>query len=89
MDIDGNEPVTITAVVTAIASGLVDCKYNDNFMLISVDTSYSMTPKSVEKHKLQYFIQDLKNHTIIKKTSYVDLQKVIKEKSLEDIDITK
>ncbi|MBB6369654.1 hypothetical protein [Chryseobacterium shigense] len=72
-----------------IDSGLVDCKYNDVYMLVSVDTTYSMNPHKVNKKNLKYFIQDLKKDTIIKKISYSDLQKIIKQKSLEEIDITK
>lgn len=72
-----------------IDSGLVDCRYNDNYMLVSVDTTYAMEPKMTPKIKLQYFIQDLEKDTIIKKISFQDLQKIIKEKSLSDIDITK
>ncbi|MEO4004071.1 hypothetical protein [Flavobacterium sp. CAU 1735] len=30
-----------------INSGLVDCKYNEKYLLISVDTTYSMEPKKV------------------------------------------
>ncbi|MCQ9639359.1 hypothetical protein MP478_08125 [Chryseobacterium sp. WG14] len=71
-----------------IDSGLVDCKYNDAYMLVSVDTTYSMKPEKKDKKNLKYFIQDLKKDTIIKKISYKDLQKIIKEKSLKDIDIT-
>lgn len=71
-----------------IDSGLVDCKYNKKYLLISVDTTYSMEPKKVIKSKLQYFLQDIKNDTIIKKIAYSELKKIIKEKSLQDIDIT-
>jgi len=72
-----------------IDSGLVDCKYNDSYMIVSIDTTYSMNPRKVNKKHLEYFIQNLKTDTIIKKISYTDLQKIIKEKSLDDIDITK
>lgn len=72
-----------------IDSGLVDCKYNEKYLLISVDTTYSMEPEKIRKSDLHYFLQDIVNDTIIKKVSYSDLRKIIKEKSLEDIDITK
>jgi len=72
-----------------IDSGLVECKYNNAYMLISVDTTYSMSPKEKDKKNLKYFIQNLKKDTIIKEISYTDLQKIIKEKSLKDIDVTK
>ncbi|KMQ63645.1 hypothetical protein ACM40_02270 [Chryseobacterium sp. BLS98] len=71
-----------------IDSGLVDCMYNDVYMLVSVDTTYSMNPEKKDKKNLKYFIQDLKKDTIIKKISYKDLKKIIKEKSLKNIDIT-
>lgn len=74
----------------AIDSGVVDAKHNDNYLLVSVDTTYSMNPEKIDKINLKYFIHDLKRDTIIKKISFRDLQKLIKEdKSLEDIDITK
>ncbi len=73
-----------------IDSGVVDVKYNDNYLLVSVDTTYSMNPEKTDKKNLKYFIHDLKKDTIIKKISFIDLQKRIKkDKSLEDIDITK
>ena len=72
-----------------IDSGLVDCKYNEKYLLISVDTTYSMEPNKIRKNQLQYFSQDILNDTIIKKVTYSQLRKIIKEKSLEDIDITK
>ena len=72
-----------------IDSGLVDCKYNNDYMFVSVDTTYSNYPNKVKKNNLKYFVQNLKTDTIIKKISYTDLQKIIKEKSLHDIDITK
>ena len=73
-----------------IDSGVVDVKYNDYYLLVSVDTTYSMNPEKTDKRNLKYFIHDLKKDTIIKKISFVDLQKRIKkDKSLGDIDITK
>lgn len=72
-----------------IDSGLVDCKFKNDYLLLSVDTTYSMNSKKISKKDLKYFFQNLKKDTIIKKVSYVDLQKIIKEKSLEEIDITK
>jgi len=71
-----------------IDSGLVDCKYNERYLLISVDTTYSMEPRKLTKSSLQYFFQDIKNDTIIKIITYSELKKIIKEKSLDDIDIT-
>lgn len=73
-----------------IDSGVVDVKYNDNYLLVSVDTTYSTNPEKTDKKNLKYFIHDLKKDTIIKKISFIDLEKRIKkDKSLEDIDITK
>lgn len=72
-----------------IEKGLLDCKYNDDYMLVSVDTTYSMKPQEIKKSHLKYFIQNLKKDTIIKRICYRNLQKLIKERSLEDIDITK
>lgn len=74
----------------AIDSGVVDARYNDNYLLISVDTTYSMNPEKIDKKNLKYFIHNLKRDTIIKKISFKDLQKLIKEdKTLEEINITK
>lgn len=76
--------------IFAIDSGIVDVKYNNNYLLVSVDTTYSMNPEKTDKRNLKYFIHNLKKDTIIKKISFADLQKLIKkDKSLEDIDITK
>jgi hypothetical protein len=76
--------------IMIIDSGVVDCKYNDDYLLISVDTTYSMSPEKVDKKYLKYLIQNIKKDTVLKKISFNDLQKLIKEeKSLEDIDITK
>ena len=72
-----------------IDSGLVDCKYNDYYMFVSVDTTNSAMPKKVPKSNLKYFMQNLKTDTIIKAISYEDLKRLIKDKSLDDIDITK
>lgn len=72
-----------------IDSGLVDCKYKNDYLLVSVDTTYSMNLEKISKKNLKYFVQDFKKDTTIKQISYSDLQKIIKEKSLEDIDITK
>ncbi|MGG5209821.1 hypothetical protein ACQWU4_12790 [Chryseobacterium sp. MIQD13] len=85
----GNQNRMMKNNTMIIDSGLVDCKYNDAYLLISIDPTYSMTPKKVNKKDLKYFIQDLKKDTIIKNISYGDLQKIVKGKSLEDIDITK
>lgn len=75
--------------LTVKMDGVVDVKYNENYLLISVDTTYSMNPENIDKKTLKYFIHNLKRDTIIKKISYFDLRKIIKEKSLEDIDLTK
>lgn len=70
----------------AIDSGVVDAQYNDNYILISVDPSYSMNPETIDKKNLKYFIHDLKKNTIVKKISFTDLQKMLKEdKSLNDL----
>ncbi len=71
-----------------IDSGLVDCKYNEKYLLVSVDTTYSMEPRKIKKSSLQYYLQDIVNDTIIKKISYSELREIIKVESLEDIDIT-
>lgn len=74
----------------AIDSGVVDVKHNDSYLLVSVDTTYSMNPGKIDKKNLKYFIHNLKKDTIIKKISFADLQKlIIEDKSLKDIDITK
>ncbi|UMQ44024.1 hypothetical protein MKS83_10035 [Chryseobacterium sp. Y16C] len=72
-----------------IDSGLVECKFKNNYLLVSVDTTYSMNPEKLNKKNLKYFIQDIKTDNTIRKISYKDLQAIIKEKSLSDIDITK
>jgi hypothetical protein len=72
-----------------IDSGVVDCSYNDDYLLVSIDTTYSMYPEKVEKSKLQYLIQDLKKDSILRDISYEDLKKLISEKSLQKIDISK
>ena len=72
-----------------IDSGLVDCKFKNDYLLISVDTTYSMSPEKVNKKNLKYLIQNIKTDNVVKKITYTNLQKIIKEKSLEDIDITK
>lgn len=72
-----------------IDSGLVDCKLKNNYLLISIDTTYSMTPDKINKKNLKYFVQNIKQDSTIKNVSYDGMQKIIKEKSLEDIDITK
>ncbi len=72
-----------------IDSGLVDCKFKNDYLLVSVDTTYSMNPEKINKKNLKYFIQDLKKDNVLKQISYSDLQQMIKEKSLEEIDITK
>lgn len=69
--------------------GLADCKYDKDYMFVSVDTNNSNYPKEMEKSNLKYFIQDLKKDSVLKTISYKDLQNLIKEKSLDDIDITK
>lgn len=71
-----------------IDSGLVECKYKNDFLLVSVDTTFSMVPKKVDKRILKYFIQNLKKDSSLKKISYKDLQRIIMIKSLEDINIT-
>lgn len=72
-----------------IDSGLVDCKFKNDYLLISMDTTYSMNPQKINKKNLKYFIQDIKKDTILKEISFTGLLKIIKEKSLEDINITK
>ncbi|KFF08096.1 hypothetical protein [Chryseobacterium luteum] len=72
-----------------IDSGLVECKFKNDYLLVSVDTTYSMNPEKINKKNLKYFIQDFKKDNTIKRISYIDLQNIIKEKSLEEIDITK
>ena len=41
-----------------IDSGLVECKFKNDYLLISVDTTYSMNPEKVSKKKLKYFIEN-------------------------------
>lgn len=72
-----------------IGSGLVECKYNDDYMFVSVDTTNSMAPEKVMKSNLKYFIQNLKTDTIIKAISYEDLKRLITDKSLDVIGVTK
>ncbi|UTX47672.1 hypothetical protein [Chryseobacterium sp. MA9] len=72
-----------------IDSGLVDCKFKNDYLLISMDTTYSMNPQKINKKNLKYFIQNIKKDTILKEISFTGLLKIIKEKSLEDINITK
>jgi len=72
-----------------IDSGLVECKFKKDYLLISVDTTYSMHPEKLDKRNLKYFIQNIKKDSNIKKISYSTLQKIINEKSLNEIDITK
>lgn len=71
-----------------IDSGMVDVKYNDTYLLVSVDTTYSMNPNSVNKRNLKYFIQDLKQDTILRGISYQKLQHIIEKEALSDLDIT-
>lgn len=85
----GNQNRLIKNNKLIIDSGVLECKYNERFIIISVDTTYSMSPQNLNKNELQYFIQDLKTDTIIKKISYKNLKKRIKENSLENLDITK
>jgi len=86
----GNQNRLIKNHKLIIDSGIVKCKYNDDYLLVSVDTTYSMNPDEIDKRNLQYFMQDLKRDTIIKKISFIDLQILIKkDNSIKDIDITK
>jgi len=72
-----------------IDSGLVDCKFRNDYLLISVDTTYSMYPEKINKKNLKYLIQNIKTDNAVRNISYINLQKIIKAKSLQDIDITK
>ncbi|GEN77360.1 hypothetical protein CHA01nite_31000 [Chryseobacterium hagamense] len=73
-----------------IDSGLVDCKYNKYYIVVSVDTTFSDNPQKMPKSRLKYLIQNIKKDTVLNKISFSDLQKLIKrDKSLQDIDITK
>ncbi|WP_172284393.1 hypothetical protein [Chryseobacterium sp. LAM-KRS1] len=72
-----------------IDSGAVDFKYNNNYITFSVDTTYSMKPQEVSKSKLAYYLYDVKKNVLNKEIGFDELKNLIKEKSLEDIDITK
>lgn len=85
----GNQNILLKNNDLVIDSGLVDCKFKNNYLLISVDTTYSMAPGKINKKDLKYFVQNIKQDSTIKNVSYDGIQKIIKEKSLEDIDITK
>lgn len=72
-----------------IDSGAVDFKYNDNYVVFSVDTTYSLQPNEISKLNLKYYIYDVKKNLLIKNIDFIKFQKLIHEKSLEEIDITK
>ncbi|EKB60652.1 hypothetical protein HMPREF9700_00147 [Bergeyella zoohelcum CCUG 30536] len=84
----GNQNRLIKNNKLFIDSGMVDVKYNDTYLLVSVDTTYSMNPNSVNKRNLKYFIQDLKQDTILRSISYQKLQHIIEKEALSDLDIT-
>ncbi|WP_326981919.1 hypothetical protein VUJ46_17030 [Chryseobacterium sp. MYb264] len=72
-----------------VDSGAVDFKYNDNYVAFSVDTTYSNKPQEISKSNLKYYLYDIKKDILNKEINIYEFRNLIKEKSLEDIDITK
>ncbi|QBO58398.1 hypothetical protein [Chryseobacterium salivictor] len=85
----GNQNRLIKNHKLIIDSGVVECKYSDDYLLVSVDTTYSMNPENVDKRNLKYLFQNFKKDTAIHSISYNSLKLMIKDKSLENIDITR
>ncbi|UZT99391.1 hypothetical protein ODZ84_07460 [Chryseobacterium fluminis] len=72
-----------------IDSGAVDFKYNKNYVVFSVDTTYSMKPQEINKSQLKYYLFDVKTNVLKENIKFDEFKTLVKEKSLEDIDITK
>jgi|GEM_PF-1256043 len=72
-----------------IDSGAVDFKYNKNYVVFSVDTTYSMKPQERNKSQLKYYLFDVKTNVLKENIKFDEFKMLVKEKSLEDIDITK
>lgn len=85
----GNQNRVMRNNSTIIDSGLVDYKYSNNYIVFSVDTTYSMNPKKIDKNELVYYFHDLKRDTLFEKISYKEFKKIVDEISLKELDISK
>jgi len=72
-----------------IDSGAVDFKYNKNYVVFSVDTTCSMKPQEINKSQLKYYLFEVKTNVLKENIKFDEFKTLVKEKSLEDIDITK
>ncbi len=72
-----------------IENGVVDFKYNDDYVVFSVDTTYSLEPEKVKKTQLKYYIHDVKKDILYRNINYKEFKKIIQKKKLEEIDLSK
>jgi hypothetical protein len=67
-----------------IDSGAVDFSFDDRFIFFSVDTTYSMEPKKIEKEKLLYYVHNIKKDSFSKQVNYNFIKKFILKNKIED-----
>ncbi len=67
-----------------IDHGAVDFSYDDKFIFLSVDTTYSMEPKKIAKEKLIYYVHNIQKDTFSKPLNYNFIKKIISENKVED-----
>lgn len=79
----GNQNRVIRNNELVIDSGLVEYKYDDKYIIFSVDTTYSMNPKKMRKDSLLYYLHDVEKEEFLECLSYEELKKVIKERGLD------
>lgn len=72
-----------------IDSGAVDFKYNKNYVVFSVDTTYSIKPQEINKSQLKYYLFEVKTNVLKENIKFDEFKMLVKEKSLDDINITK
>lgn len=81
----GNQNRIIKNNKPIIDSGVVDFKFNKDYIVFSVDTTFS---NKQEKKVLLYYIHDVKKDYLYKKMNMEVFKKFIKKNSLDDLDIT-
>lgn len=81
----GNQNRVIKNNKTIIDSGVVNFKFNKDYIVFSVDTTFS---NKQNKEVLLYYIHDIKKDHLYRNMNMKEFKKIIKKNSLDDLDIT-
>lgn len=85
----GNQNRILRNNLSVIDSGVVDCKFNSNFIVFAVDTTYSMDPLNVPKENLQYYIHNVSRDSLSEPLNLNSFRKMLNLLDDDDLDLSK